>query len=310
MQSTIKNRTIFCRDNLDILNGINSNSIDLIYLDPPFNKNDTFVGSDKKIQGIKEWYQKRQKEKKEFVEVDFDKMFEDTPYFEDIWNENDITSFYYTEIDNYNSQLVNYLESIRNSTPSGSFHYLLYMSIRLIEMKRALKDAGSIYYHCDSHLSHYVKNVMDKIFGNENFRNEIVWHYRRWTGTAKMFQKLHDTLFFYVKNKDKYNFNTIYTDYTKMSKERKEQGVLNRFNNKGETYRVSYKTLDKKGVRENDVWHIPFIPPSAKERVGYPTQKPLKLLERIIKASSNEGDVVLDPFLWMCYNMHSQRKIK
>ena len=82
MQSTIKNRTIFCRDNLDILNGINSNSIDLIYLDPPFNKNDTFVGSDKKIQGIKEWYQKRQKEKKEFVEVDFNKVFEDTPYFE------------------------------------------------------------------------------------------------------------------------------------------------------------------------------------------------------------------------------------
>ena len=157
MQSTIKNRTIFCRDNLDILNGINSNSIDLIYLDPPFNKNHTFVGNSKKIQEIKEWYKKRQKEKKEFVEVDFDKIFEDTPYFRDIWNENDIISFYYTKIDNYNSQLVNYLESIRNSTPSGSFHYLLYMSVRLIEMKRVLKNTGSIYYHCDSHLSHYIK---------------------------------------------------------------------------------------------------------------------------------------------------------
>ncbi|MCL2132549.1 MAG: HNH endonuclease, partial [Lentimicrobiaceae bacterium] len=93
-----------------------------------------------------------------------------------------------------------------------------------------------------------------------------------------------------------YTFNPLYTEYTEGSKKRKEQGVLHRFKKGEDPFLVSDKNIDEKGVRENDVWQIPFIAPSAKERTGYPTQKPIALLKRIIEASSNEGDIVLDPF--------------
>ena len=125
--------------------------------------------------------------------------------------------------------------------------------------------------------------------------NEIVWHYRRWTGKAKRFQRLHDTILFYSRTQECL-FNELYTDYTPGSKARKEQGVLHRFKSGDSPYLVSDGEVNAKGVPENYVWQIPFVAPSAKERVGYPTQKPIKLLERIIKASSSEGGKVLDPF--------------
>ena len=173
--------------------------------------------------------------------------------------------------------------------------YLCMMAIRLLELRRVLAPTGSIYLHCDPTASHYLKLLMDAIFGRGNFRNEVVWHYRRWTGKAKRFQRLHDVVFFYTKS-DKYHFNVLYTDYTTGSRQRKEQGVLHRFKQGDEPVLVSVGSVDKKGVPENDVWHIPFIAPSAKERIGYPTQKPIALLNRIIAASSNPGDVVIDPF--------------
>jgi site-specific DNA-methyltransferase (adenine-specific) len=167
------------------------------------------------------------------------------------------------------------------------------MAQRIIEMHRVLKDTGSLYLHCDPTASHYLKVLLDEIFDRNNFRNEIIWHYRRWTGNARKFQSLHDTIYFYTKS-DNYTFNPLYTRYTEGSKERKEQGVLHRFKRGENPVLVSDKNVDEKGVRENDVWQIPFIAPSAKERTGYPTQKPLALLHRIIKASSNEGDIVMD----------------
>lgn len=126
-------------------------------------------------------------------------------------------------------------------------------------------------------------------------KNEIIWHYRRWTGKAKKFQALHDTIFFYTKS-NQYTFNPLFIDYTEGSKDRKLQGKLHRFKEGDTPYLVSDKQIDEQGVRANDVWLIPFIAPSAKERLGYPTQKPEALLERIIQASSNEGDLVLDAF--------------
>ena len=173
--------------------------------------------------------------------------------------------------------------------------YLVNMAVRLVEMHRVLKPTGSIYLHCDPTASHYLKILMDSIFGAKNFRNEIIWHYRRWTGKAKKFQQLHDTILFYTET-DNYTFNTQYTEYTGGSRKRKEQGVLRRFKKGEKPYLVSQGTTDKRGVRENDVWQIPFIAPSAKERLGYPTQKPVELLKRIIKTSSNKEDIVLDPF--------------
>lgn len=186
------------------------------------------------------------------------------------------------------------IRSFEDRWRGGINHYIEWMKIRIFEMHRILKDTGSFYLHCDWHASHYLKVMCDDIFGDKNFQNEIIWHYRRWTGKSKRFQRLHDTIFFYTKS-EKYTFNPLYTEYTEGSVDRKLQGILHRFKN-GESYLVSEKSIDDKGVRENDVWQIPFIPPSAKERLGYPTQKPEALMERIIKASSNKNDLICDPF--------------
>jgi site-specific DNA-methyltransferase (adenine-specific) len=131
---------------------------------------------------------------------------------------------------------------------------------------------------------------MDAIFGHQNFQNEIIWHYRRWTGKAKRFQRLHDVILFYTKT-NQHTFNPLYTSYTEKSLKRK-QNYHTRI--KGDDIYVT--SIDKKGVRENDVWQIPILNSQSKERLGYPTQKPIALLKHVIEASSNEGDIVLDPF--------------
>ena len=192
-------------------------------------------------------------------------------------------------------KLMEAIESARYAHSDGMGAYLCFMAVRLLEMHRVLKPTGSIYLHCDPTASHYLKAAMDAIFGWKNFRNEIIWHYRRWTGNAKKFQQLHDIILFYTKAKT-YTFNILRIEYTEGSKKRKEQGVLHRFKQGHQPVLVSNKSVSKKGVPENDVWQIPFIAPSAKERLGYPTQKPIRLYSRIIEASSNEGDIVLDPF--------------
>lgn len=162
---------------------------------------------------------------------------------------------------------------------------------RIIEMKRVLKNNGTIYIQCDYHINKYLGVLLDETFGINNFRNEIIWHYNRWTATSKDFQKLHDTIYRYSKS-NIFTFNVEYKDYTEGSKERKKH-MLHRFKD-GEKYLVT----ENKGVAQNDVWcDIPFIPPSAKERIGYDTQKPIKLLERIIKCSSNKGDIIADFFM-------------
>lgn len=161
---------------------------------------------------------------------------------------------------------------------------------RIKEMRRILKPTGSIYLQMDSKIDHWIRCIMDDVFGYGNFRNNIIWQYNRWTATSKDFQKLHDCILRYTKTKS-FTFNIEYKDYTDGSKKRKEN-KLHRFKN-GEKYLVT----ETKGVAQNDVWvDIPFLPPSCNERkkVGYKTQKPKALIERIIKASSNKGDLVAD----------------
>ena len=266
IKETIKNRTIFCRDNIDILQNMNDESIDLVYLDPPFNKKKTFhapLGS--RAEGAS---------------------------FRDTWYDEDIKKGYLTLIADLYPTLYEYLKGVEQIESRSHRNYLIYMAQRLIEIKRILKDTGSVYLHCDNTMSHYLKLLMDCVFGHHNFRNEIVWHYRRWTGKSKRFQRLHDTIFFYAKDKKvNFTFNELFTNYTEKSIYRK-QYYHTRIKN-DEVYETS---INEDGVRENDVWHIPIINSQAKERVGYPTQKPIALLERIIQASSNKGDMVLDPF--------------
>ena len=182
------------------------------------------------------------------------------------------------------------IRSFEDRWQGGINHYIEWMKERVFELHRVLKDTGSIYLHCDWHASHYLKVMCDSIFGYNNFRNEIVWHYRRWTGAANYFLRMHDVILFYTKTNE-YKFNPLFTEYTEKSLERK-QHYHTRI--KGDDVYVTH--ISEEGVKENDVWIIPVINSQAKERLGYPTQKPEALLERIIKASSNKDDLVLDPF--------------
>jgi site-specific DNA-methyltransferase (adenine-specific) len=261
--------TLYTQDNLFILTGMNSNLVDLIYLDPPFNSKRLYaapVGTE--AAGTS---------------------------FKDMWTWTDVDEAYLDTLADKYPALARFISGVGKIHSKDMMAYLTYMAQRIIEMHRVLKDTGSLYLHCDPTAGHYLKILLDEVFGKNNFKNEIIWHYRRWTGKAKRFQELHDIIYFYSKSND-YTFNVQYTNYTEGSISRKKGGKLHRFKKGHETVLVSDKEIDEKGVRENDVWHIPFIAPSAKERTGYPTQKPLALLHRIIKASSNEGDIVLDPF--------------
>ena len=254
-------QTIWTGDCLDIMRGMNSASVDLVYLDPPFNSKANYaapIGS--KAAGAA---------------------------FKDTWTLSDVDVEWINLIEAKHPALYRVLLAAMNGSDKS---YLAYMAARLLELHRVLKPIGSIYLHCDPTMSHYLKILLDAIFGRRNFRNEIVWDYRRWTGKAKRLQRLHDVVLFYTKSND-YIFNVPYDPYTERSLERK-QHYHTRIKD-GDAYVTS---IDARGVRAGDVWNIPVLNSQAKERVGYPTQKPLALLDRIIAASSNAGDVVLDPF--------------
>ncbi|MBE0478895.1 restriction endonuclease [Candidatus Aerophobetes bacterium] len=171
--------------------------------------------------------------------------------------------------------------------------YLVMMAIRLQELHRVLKPTGSIYLHCDPTASHYLKLVMDAMFGHKNFRNEIIWYYRGGGVSKKRFGRRHDILYFYAKGSEWiFNPNQIRMPYS--------VDTLERLRYKARAFRKNrvYDTYEAHplGKYPDDVWIMQPIMPSSRERLGYPTQKPEKLLERIMKASSNEGDIVLDPF--------------
>ena len=174
------------------------------------------------------------------------------------------------------------------------------MSERLKEAHRVLKETGNIFVHCDNNASYIFRDILEEIFGSSNFQSEIIWTYKRWSNSKKGLINAHQTILFYSKT-SKFKFNRIYTNYSpttnvdKLLQERvrdsNNKTVYKRDDN-GDT--IAPKA--KKGVPLSNVWDIPYLNPKAKERVGYPTQKPLALLETIIRLGSDPGDVVLDPF--------------
>ncbi len=262
-----QNRTLWTGDNLDIMRGMNSASVDLIYLDPPFNSNRDYeapIGSE--AAGAA---------------------------FKDTWTLSDVDEAWHGEIADKDPTLYAIIDAAGLSHGKGMKSYLIMMAVRLLEMRRLLKPTGSLYLHCDPTASHYLKSLMDSVFGVGNFRNEVVWSYRRWPSKSRNFQTMHDTLLFYVGGGE-HVFNISY--------EPPSASYLKRF--KGKTQVLDPETRSRKivvdaptkGLPLRDVWEISIIAGSAKERVGYPTQKPLKLLDRILQASSNPGDIVLDPF--------------
>lgn len=320
----LKNRTIFCNDNLDVLKGINSTCVDLIYLDPPFNKNKVFSSrlkkNDQKVS------------------------------FNDIFKLKDIKDEWLQTIEKERPHLSIYLKAIQSIGKPYNIAYCTYMSIRLIECYRILKETGSLYLHCDQTMSHHLKIILDCIFGEENFRNEIYWQRNKSTISdkrTKKFGKQTDNLLWYTKSNDFYT--KPYRSYTEEEKTKKfyledkkgryeplqnhfylSKGKINKDKIQG---RYQYKKakptygvwtikkenliqLDQEGLIEwyqdgshiyknymesyrgkhlTDLW-TDIDRPKGKESIGYPTQKPLALLHRIIQCHTKKHDVVLDPF--------------
>ena len=178
--------------------------------------------------------------------------------------------------------------------------YNCFLHNRLIECKRVLKDSGSIFVHCDKTANHHIRLVLDDIFGADMFQNEIIWNYKRWSNSKKGLLNNHQNIYFYSKTKN-FKFKTIYTEYSSTTNLDQILVERRRDSNSKTTYKLDDNgdyilSKEKIGVPLSDVWNIPFLNPKARERVGYPTQKPILLLEQIIRISTDENDVVLDPF--------------
>lgn len=165
-------------------------------------------------------------------------------------------------------------------------HYLP----RITEMYRILKDTGSIYLQMDTKINHWLRCILDDVFGYDNFRNEIIWNYKRWCGKSdNKFQNMHDNILFYSKGSNKLQIEKELIEKPKLYQNRKgKNGDVIRNKDGSVKYFPQYERLI------DDVWDIDILNPRSKERVGYATQKPKKLIERIIKSSSQVGDLVGD----------------
>lgn len=249
MKRNWKNRTLWTRDNLHVMQGLNSDSVDLIYLDPPFNSKRNYTAPmDDPADGVKFKFK-----------------------FKDIWTFDDVDKVHLALLEKNDPQMFAIIDAARAVHSKGMASYLIMMSQRLVEMKRLLKETGSLYLHCDPTASHYLKTLLDCIFGHDNFINEIIWTYGLGGSSPRSFSRKHDVILFYSKSK-KYHFDKPLIDATSNLMKGKQKGMT-------------------------DTWNdIPSLNNRSKERVGYPTQKPLDLVMRIIEASSKLGDMVLDPF--------------
>ena len=310
----IKNRTIFTGDNLHIMRGMQSESVDLIYLDPPFNSKHNYaapIGS--KAAGAE---------------------------FKDTWTLKDIDEAWWGEIQHDNAGLYKILDAAGKTGTRSIKAYLIYMAIRILEMRRILKNTGSLYLHCDPTMSHYLKLILDSIFGNLTYHNDITWKRTSAHNDGKRYGKISDQILFYSKSK-KYTWNIVYQPYS-------EEYVKREFKHKDDRGQYKHSDLTAQSLAgggyeyefmgHNRIWKRPkksmialvkddriYVPRNngvprykiylneskgiplqniwigiqnvqGNEKLGYPTQKPIELLKRIITASSNEGDTVLDPF--------------
>jgi len=270
---------LYYGDNLRILREyIPDNSIDLIYLDPPFNSKADYNILFKEPTG-----------KPSEAQI---------TAFEDTWHWTEETEAAFREIvDTASANVVEMMGSFRQFVGVNDvMAYLTMMCIRLIELRRVLKHLGSIYLHCDPTASHYLKILMDEIFDKKNFKNEIIWHYRKWPSGNRQFQRNHDVILFYAKTDSSERvFNQIdLMERTESTRRRfGKKKIVSGYDETGK--RVPSQTLDEEsaGVPRDDTWDIGRVPPI---KQLFPTQKPEPLLSRIIRASTNEGDVVLDSF--------------
>ena len=341
----LTNRTLFIADNLEVMRSLDDECVDLIYLDPPFNTKKQYqapIGS--RAEGAS---------------------------FKDIWNDEDVNPDWHDDLTEKNPATCAVIHAAKLTHGESMKAYLIMLGVRLLEMHRILKSTGSIYLHCDPTASHYLKMIMDSIFGKNNFRNEIIWKRRGASNNStNKFGRIHDTILFYTINKNKaawnpqyevhnkdyikksysshdahgqyrndpltqqgtnqgessqpwHNFNPANTgrvwaapirgsnakyiekhfipNYRQITSVHERLDALNKAGlicqpNKGEMPSLKRYLASNHGRPTQDIITNINFGPKRTERTGYPTQKPVALLERIIKASSNEGDLVLDPF--------------
>ena len=336
-----KNRTLWTGDNLDIMRGMNSSSVDLIYLDPPFNSNRDYaapIGSE--AAGAA---------------------------FKDTWALSDVDEAWHGEIADRQPALYAIIDAAGLAHGKSMKSYLIMMAVRLLEMKRLLKPTGSIYLHCDPTASHYLKMLMDAVLGESQFKNEVIWKRQSSHNRAKRWGPIHDCVLYFSKGEQP-KWNRVLQPF--------DPNYIKQFYRHSDDYgQFMVDNLTGPGLRDGDTgkswrdidpsergrhWELPpdralpawfefpdgypkmlarqrldvldgqgllYWPPQgfmprfkryltstsgapvtdivldvpplsagAKDRLGYPTQKPIALLDRIIRVSSNEGDVILDPF--------------
>lgn len=269
-----RQRTLYYGDNLEVLrNRIGDDTIDLCYIDPPFNSKRNYFQIYNNIAGKEDRAQAQA--------------------FVDTWRWDDAAESGFSEITTnqgarFTRQTIELIKGLEMVLGKGDLlAYLVHMTLRVTEIFRVLKPTGSFYLHCDPTASHYLKLLLDAIFcaRGGDFKNEIIWHYQTGGASKRHFARKHDVIFFYTKS-EKYNFfpDRVKTPRTKKSIKRAQNPAGARI------------SADDTTKLPNDVFLIQALNPMAKERMGYPTQKPEALLERIIKASSNPGDLVLDAY--------------
>jgi DNA modification methylase len=335
---------LYYGDNLQILREhVKDESIDLIYLDPPFNSNANYNVLFKSPTGERSHAQ---------IEA-----------FEDTWHWTDEAEQAFDEVmQSGNTDAAELLRSMRSFLKENDMMaYLTMMAVRLLELQRVLKPTGSLYLHCDPTASHYLKILLDGIFGNFNFKNEIIWKRTSAHSSAKRYGPVHDVILFYgasdavkwigghqayeeeyvkqrfARGEDRPwkdadltgsgvrhgETGEVWRGFDVTAKGRHwayppseldrldEAGLIYWPNKKGGWPRFKKYLDDTKGVPLQDVWtDIYPINSQAQERLGYPTQKPVALLERIISASSDEGDIVLDPFCGCGTSIHAAQKLR
>ncbi len=338
-------RQLYYGDCLTVMRDMDDESVDLVYLDPPFNSKATYNILFKPPEKMGEGAQIKA--------------------FDDTWHWNLEAEREYDEIlqNPQSSDLANLMEALRRFLGiNDMLAYIVHMANRLLEIRRVMKPTASVYLHCDPTASHYLKLVMDGLFGAKNFKTEIIWKRTSAHSDAKQGRKqhgrIHDVIFFYTKSSE-YLWNQVYTpydesyienfyDHVEEDTERRYtlsdltaarpggdteyewKGVrpykgrfwayskanMEGFEEEGRLYYTQngmpryIRYLDEMpGVSLQDLW-TDLRPPSRTEKLGYPTQKPQALLERIIEASSNEGDVILDPFCGCGTTIHAAEALK
>jgi site-specific DNA-methyltransferase (adenine-specific) len=287
--------TFYCGDNLDVLRRhVADQSVDLVYLDPPFQSGKDYSAVFVSHRG------------------EHDDARPRAEAFRDTWAWGPTSEATFTELRNGGAPVGRTLAALGAILgPSPLLAYLTMMAPRLVELQRVMKPTASLYLHCDPTASHYLKVLLDGVLGPSCFRNEVIWRYRRWPAKARRFQRMHDVLLFYSANASGHTFNTLF-GYERLAPStlktfgtKKQRADFSSGHRKPSVEPVETKGpplsdfWDVEGALEqplSDAWEVGVIAAIGRERTGYPTQKPEALLERVIRASSNEGDVVLDPF--------------